>query len=257
MIDFHSHILPAIDDGPQSLLDSADMLDTSLALAFNTVVATPHLAEPLTPGYADQVGAAFRQVESLALSRGVRLVQGYEVRLVPQLAARLEQGEPITIGETKAVLVDLAIADWPLHAENSLFAMQVAGFQPILAHPERYPRIQNDPRLGSTLARRGVVLQVTIGSFANLFGRRSRRAAETLLRLGAVHLVATDAHSACGRLSAVRSGIIRLESLVGQDATRHLTETVPETLLAGHLCPHPLPVPSRAARFRVLPFARH
>ncbi len=240
MIDLHSHILPSIDDGAASTQMSLDMLDTASAMGFRTIVATPHLVERLAPAYESRVQDAFRDIQACAHEKGIELISGFEVRLLPDLPKRLLCGEPIALGQSRAVLIDLPFIDWPYYVDNVLFEVQTAGFQPILAHPERYPKIQNDPSIGLKLAERGIALQVTIGSFSGIFGKRAKRTAEELIALGAVHLVAADAHSAGHRLAAVPQGLQRLAELVGDDAFQTLTGASPRALLAGG--PFPIPV---------------
>lgn len=251
VIDMHAHILPSIDDGAANLDVSVEMLDAAAGMGFRTIVATPHLTEPLTPAYAVAVREAFRQVEGHAGQREIELLTGFEVRLTPDLPLRLRQGEPVTLGQGRVVLVDLPFFDWPPNVETTLFEVQTAGFLPILAHPERYPTIQEDPALGARLAERGIALQVTIGSFSGVFGKQARRAAEELLALRAVHLVATDAHSAGHRMAAVPEGLRRLENLAGDHNVQHLTLHGPDALLRQGVLQEPItPLLKPAGRLR-------
>lgn len=252
MIDLHCHVLPSVDDGAASLEVSRDMLTASRAAGFRTVLATPHLVERLTLDYERLVRNAFDQVEPIADELGLRLIRGYEIRLTPDLPARLAHGEAVTLGAGRAVLVDFSFLEWPHFVDDTLFAVQVAGYQPVLAHPERYPDIQKDPTRGRQLADRGIAMQVTISSLVGVFGQRARRAAEELLALGAVHLVATDAHSAGHRMAAVPEGLRRLEQLVGPDQARRLLQDTPQALLTGAALPQPVTSLDRGWRFRHL-----
>ena len=231
MIDMHSHLLPSLDDGARSLRVAVEMLAAAKGLGIRTIVATPHLTAPLNHDYADQVRAAFRRVDQHARAMEIELLSGFEVRLSPDLPSRLRAGEPITLGKSKIVLVDLACIDWPYFADYTLFNIQISGFQVILAHPERYPNIQRDPKIGLNLAQRGIAMQVTIGSFSGVFGKQAKRAAEALVKMGAVHLVATDAHSAGHRMAAVPEGLRRLNALVGRENLIQLTVDAPKLLL--------------------------
>lgn len=237
MIDIHSHILPSIDDGAATLSVSIEMLDAARRLGFHTIVATPHLLDRLSPDYDRNVRNTHLEIESEARVRDITLLRGFEVRLVPDLPGRLRAGEPITLNDGKIVLVDLPFIQWPHYTDSTLFEIQAAGFLPVLAHPERYPEVQRDPSSCVALASRGIGLQLTIGSFSGAFGKSSRRAAESLLELGAAHLVATDAHSAGHRMAAVPAGLRRLNELVGLEGIRQLLDVGPQMLLGGQLPP--------------------
>jgi protein-tyrosine phosphatase len=98
------------------------------------------------------------------------------------------------------------------------------------------------------LAERGIALQVTIGSFGGVFGKRAKRAAEQLIGLGAVHLAATDAHSAGHRLAAVPEGLRRLQELVGAENLQQLALHTPKALLNGGMLPSPITPPVKRSR---------
>jgi protein-tyrosine phosphatase len=229
VIDIHSHILPEIDDGALSLDDSVAMLDEMARLGFHTIVATPHLTGELTAAYDDAVTRAHDAVRPLAAERGIELVRGFEIRLSPDLPTRLRGGEPITIGDSTAVLVDLPPSGWLYDLDEVLFNVQASGFQPVLAHPERYPMLQKRPRHGRELAERRGLLQVTVGNYDRLLGRWAKKAAEALLHARAVHVVATDAHSAMDRLLSVLPALRRSERPVGTAALQPPSPPVRQT----------------------------
>lgn len=241
MIDLHLHLLSGVDDGATSMAVTEAMLDRAHRWGFHTLVATPHLVDPLTGAYQSHIDGVLAETQGLAETRQIEVLLGYEVVLTPELPRRLTAGEPITLAGSRAVLVELPFTAWPHHAETTMFALQTAGYRPILAHPERYMTLKDDPDRGIELADRGVMLQVTIASLASLFGKRVQHTAETWLRAGAVDLVATDAHSAGHRLSAVPKGLARLERIVGAAEVRRLTVDVPGALLQD------APLPPRVA----------
>lgn len=251
MIDIHSHLLPGVDDGAPNVQASIDMLDAYVANGFVTVATTPHLMGRLDPAYRTTIDDAFAQVEPLARERGISLVRGFEIRLEPDLPKQLRRGEPIALGDTNVVLVDLPFTEWPMYADSTLFAVQTAGYRVVLAHPERYPGIQDNPARATELVSRGIILQVTIGSFSGAFGKRAKRCAETLLDLGVVQVVATDAHSAGHRMAAVPAGMDRLRKLVGQQQLETLTVLAPAMLLNGDGAPPPVRPVSTSWRERI------
>lgn len=240
MIDLHIHLLAGVDDGAASPEVTGLMLQRARDLGFRTLVATPHLPGPLHERYRARVERAFDLARDLAAPLGVEVRLGFEAALTPDLPHRLERGEPATLGGSKAVLVDLPFGGWPHHADDTFFALQTAGYTPVLAHPERYADVQRDPMRVVDLAARGVLLQVTVGSLAGLFGKATRRTAEDLLRRGAIYVAATDAHSAGHRFGAVPDGLERLRELVGEAGVEQLLVTGPRALLSGDAVAAPL-----------------
>ncbi|MFL5760424.1 MAG: tyrosine-protein phosphatase [Thermomicrobiales bacterium] len=231
MIDLHSHILPGIDDGASTPDVSMHMLQIAQRLGLTAIVATPHLHERLDPTYQSRVNEAHATLREIASTFKIDLLLGFEASLTPDLDQRLLQGELSTIGKSTSVLVDVPFVGWPLHADESFFRVQAAGFRPVLAHPERYEEIQRNPERALDLVDRGVLLQVTAGSFAGMFGKPAQRTAEMLLRGNAIHVVASDAHSAGQRFMAVKPGLGRLRALAGSAAVELLTVSNPKAIL--------------------------
>jgi protein-tyrosine phosphatase len=242
MIDLHLHLLPGIDDGAASLDVSSGMLAEAQANGFGTLVATPHLSGVLTSQFRQQVDEAFAAVRELAGPFGIEVLLGFEVLLTPDLPRRLAQGERVTLAGSRAILVELPFTLWPSHTEQTLFDLQVAGYRPLLAHPERYHAVQEDPERAINAVERGAVLQITIGSLTGMFGRTARKTAEHLLESVDSVVVATDAHSAGKRLAAVEEGMQRLRHLVGDSFARACIVDGPRALLTD------APMPSRIDR---------
>jgi protein-tyrosine phosphatase len=241
MIDLHSHVLPGIDDGASSWVESDAMLRRWRALGFQTVVATPHLKQALDQGYLDRIEQAYAEVLALAAPLGVTVLRGFENLLSPDLPDQLLAGVPLSLGESKAVLVELPFRQWPHHADHTFFALQTAGFQPILAHPERYADVQRDPTLAVQLAERGIALQVNIGSLTGLYGKSARKTAETLFRRNAVALVASDAHGSGATFDHLERGLERVEELAGHQARVLLSDRARMLLDGQDRVPLPIP----------------
>ena len=248
MIDLHLHLLPGIDDGAQSIDESQAMLAGLRELGFRSVVATPHLLDRLHSEDQWRIAAAHAEVAAAAAAYGVNVALGYEVALTPDLPARLAAGEPVTLAGSRAILVELPVVGWPTYTESALFALQTAGYRPLLAHPERYAAVQQEPDLALDLVSRGILLQVTLGSFVGLFGKRAQKLAELLLRQQAIHILASDAHSAGHRLTAVAQARRRVVHLAGERAALALIDDNPRALLADLPLPD-VPAP-RAANGR-------
>ena len=242
MIDLHLHLLPAIDDGAQSIDVSRAMIERARDVGFDTLVTTPHLDGPLTGAYRARVAEAWSEVAPIAAASGIQVGQGYEIKLSPDLPHRLERGEPATLAGGRAVLVELPFVGWPNYTEQSLFDLQSAGFRPVLAHPERYVDAHRDVDRLVQLAEGGVAMQVTFASLAGVFGKQVQQVAEELLRRNATTVLATDAHSAGQRFELVEKGLAHARALIGFARVEQLTEDNPRALLRDEPLPNPMPL---------------
>lgn len=232
VIDLHNHLLPGLDDGAGSGDVTRRMLTQAAGMGYRTIVATPHLHDRLTDDYRAAVGERLVAVQRSAESVGVTVMSGYEVFLTPDLPRRLAEGESSGLAGTRSILVELPFVGWPTYTEATLFALQAAGYRPVLAHPERYQAVQKDPRVAIILAQRGVLLQLTLRSLV-ASSRQARTTSAELLAAGAIALVASDAHGDDHRLASVPDGLRRLEELVGREGTERIVRDNPRAVLDG------------------------
>jgi protein-tyrosine phosphatase len=213
-VDLHTHVLPAIDEGARDDAAALTMLRLAAADGTRVLVATPH-------GAACQRERVIHEVERLAdLARAadipLRLLAGSEQRLTADLPTRLRAGEVATIADTPWLLVELALdASWPTWFDEAIYAAQTAGAWPILAHAERYPAVQRAPHMLLDAAAAGVLIQINAATLLGRSGASARRAAEHLLRLRLVHLIASDAHSPDRRPPLLAEAFARVDALCG------------------------------------------
>ena len=245
MIDLHSHILPALDDGVADIEQSVAMARAMVADGVEVVVATPHVRDdyPTTPR---QMQDALERSRDAIAAAGVPLtvLPGGEIAIdaLVQLSAADRAAFGLG-GRESLLLVETPYYGWSTAIALSLNALLEQAITPVLAHPERNPTVQDRPELLEPLVRAGCVVQLTAASFEGRFGRRAAAVARDLVERGLGHVVASDAHTPDGR-----GGLGRLGATIEDDALAHwLTAVVPAALLAGEPIVEP-PVARRRQR---------
>jgi protein-tyrosine phosphatase len=256
MIDLHCHLLWGLDDGPRELSESIELARVAVAAGTEVIVATPHIRHDhpfeieALQERADELRAALAS-EGLALQ--VRL--GGEVSI--DKARELDDNElrAVALGSGPYVLVESPYVPVEELLEGTLLDLQLRGFRPVLAHPERSPCFVNDTHRVSALVRSGVLCSVSAGSVTGQFGRRVRRIALDLLRGGLVHNLASDAHDAGRRPPGLEKAVAAIGTeLQSQPSLGDwLTRAVPASLLEGKRPPRPDPPSRRRIR---LPLSR-
>jgi protein-tyrosine phosphatase len=225
MIDLHSHLLPGVDDGAVDLSLSLAMARAYVADGVTVVACTPHIL----PGLYDNSGPAIReataQLQRILQDEGIplKLVTGADNHVVSSFVAELRSGQLLSLGDTRYVLVEPPHHVPPPRLEELFFNVLVAGYVPVLTHPERLTWINTHYQAIERLFRAGTWMQITAGSLSGGFGKTARYWAERMLDEGLVHIIATDAHDldqrppqlSLGReLAARRVGAIEAENLV-------------------------------------------
>jgi protein-tyrosine phosphatase len=247
MIDLHAHILPGLDDGPQTTEAALAMARVATAAGTRAIATTCHInhlfgVEPadLEAG-REALSARFEQ-ERIELE----LLAGGEI--APERLPDLDDATlaRLTLGGGPYVLLECPFSPVGDTLDRMVADLQGRGFGVLLAHPERSPTFQHDPSRLGALVDRGAYAQVTTGSFTGRFGETARRTATTMLASGFVHVLASDAHDAVHRPPDLRAAGL-------DDAqTEWMAQAAPAAIVAGAELPERPPLPrSRGVRSRL------
>ncbi len=244
MFDLHSHLLPGIDDGSPDLETSLAMARAYADQGVECVACTPHILPGLYHNTGPQIRQAVAELQLRIEDAGIplRLVTGADNHIVPDFVDGLKRGHLLTLGDTAYVLVEPPHHVAPARLDDLFFDILLAGYIPVLTHPERLSWIESKYEVIEKLAARGVWMQITSGALLGRFGRRPRYWAERMLEEGLVHILATDAHNMRARPPDLLEGRIRAEELAGAAEAQHLVVTRPGGALLNKLSkdmPHP------------------
>lgn len=236
MIDLHTHILPALDDGARTLDEALAMACIALADGITCLAATPHDMGTL-PDYPNRVKERMAEVQAALREEGIELhlVMGSELYAVPDLATRLRAGRALTLGGSRYFLLEFPLTDLPIYAAQLIFETQAAGFTPIVAHPARNAAIQRDPNRLYELVERGVLAQITSGSLTGIFGPQVQATARALVKHNLVHFIASDAHGTGYRAPRLSEAVDAVAELMGREVAQAMVTTRPQTILANQL----------------------
>jgi protein-tyrosine phosphatase len=225
--------LPGVDDGPATLGDALALARSLVQEGVQVAVATPHYNDeyPHRPAreIIERVSDLQRELDRYAIP--LRLLAGHEALIQPGLASDVQSGRIATLNGSRYLLLELWNSIWLPETERVIFELRALGIVPVLAHPERYHAIQQDSNRLKALLDQGVLAQLTAGSLVGLQGKTARKCAETLLKRGLVHCIASDAHGPGRRPPAIHQGMQVAERIVGRVQAGHLIETYPAALV--------------------------
>lgn len=215
-VDVHAHLLPGVDDGPADEESSLAMLERAAADGTRVIAATPHAGRCPPEAIIAGVERLNRRAEQAGLE--IRVVVGCEYPLSRDLVEHHRKGDLVTLNGTPYVLVEfITWVEWPPYFAQAVYELQLEGFIPVLAHPERYPPVQRRPELLVEAVRAGVVLQLNAGSLLGQYGPVTRRTAEQLVRARLAHVIASDAHDPKRRPPTLAEAFQRASQLAGEE----------------------------------------
>lgn len=236
MVDLHCHLLPGVDDGAKNQEMSFQMARMAAASGVRQMVCTPHCTagdrqmQKRMDWIVRAVGlfnAAFVR-ENIPLT----LYPGMELLCNSCLAETLDRGEVIPLAAHSGCLLIEFCFDVRLPAiERAVALVKSAGYTPMLAHPERYPVVWEQPECLDIWAREGCLLQLDKDSVLGRFGGHCARTAHWALRHGTVYAIASDAHDARTRTPGMGRAIDCINSLYGENLAEKLMAKNPQNIL--------------------------
>jgi len=196
-VDIHSHILPGIDDGSPNVEASIGFLNRLRALGLTVSFATPHVFKEMYPNDAETIGTALRHLQTATktLLPEFQLDAAAEYMMDTDFVHLYRGGSLLTLPGNH-VLVEMSYAAENPEIDRHLFELQVNGYTPILAHPERYVYYHDHPERYQRLKDQGCLFQLNLLSPSGYYGTSVRKAAKWLLKRGMADLVGTDLHHA-------------------------------------------------------------
>jgi len=235
IVDFHNHLLPAVDDGAADEDESRAALVKMVEAGVTSLIVTPHFEAVLQlrpedfAARLEELDAAWSRFQPLSIEAGIAPYRAVELRLDlahPDLSdARLRlAGGPF-------VLCEFAWFTIPPRSERVLAAIRGDGWIPVVAHPERYEGMDEALEVTGRWIAAGALLQVNGASLLGRYGERARRTATALLTRGRAHYVCSDYHAKGS--PRIREYVAELERIVGPAAAARLVRKNPARLLRG------------------------
>lgn len=193
--DIHLHVIPGIDDGAQDV-DSAITLVTDLAeMGIKHIIATPHVTAVTFENTRQSIAGPFEELRTAMDARGlseIELKHAAENRIDELFIRNLNNNDFITY-PNKYILIENPFVQEPWDLENTIFELKVRGYNPIMAHPERFVYYLTKPKRLEELHRH-IPFQVNLLSLAGHYGKTIKKFAEKLAEAGMIDLIGTDTH---------------------------------------------------------------
>lgn len=249
MIDIHCHILPGLDDGPQSNYLFINMAKEAVKSGITHIYATPHhLSRSYDNGKNKIVNLV--QLANLRLNKEnipLKIHSGQEIRIHHDFFKSLSTGELLTFDNNgKYILLELPTDEVPRYIFELIYELYVHGITPIIAHPERNRELLKNPNLLFQMVDDGALTQITASSILGHFGRRIKSFTGLIIEQNLAHFIASDAHNIKTRGFFLREAYEQIRKIYGPSQTFFFIENA-ESLLNNKsvISINPLPIRKR------------
>lgn len=196
--DLHAHLVPGIDDGAPDVVTSLELIRGLRSLGFTNLIATPHIFWEIYPNTPEIITAASGELQQKMAEEKLQIPfkAAAEYYIDEHFDSELKAKKPLLTIKDNLVLVEFSMLTAPFDLQELLFEMQVQGYQPLIAHPERYIYLRNNKEFYDELKNWGCLFQLNLMSIAGHYGRAVQELAAYLIQKEAYDYAGTDLHSA-------------------------------------------------------------
>jgi len=222
-VDIHSHLIPAIDDGSKSMQESIAIIKEFKKLGFKKLITTPHIMHHRFPNSSEIILSGVTEVQNELEKQGIdiKLEAASEYYLDEHFMQLLKKRDLLTFGDNY-LLFELSYAMKPANLLELIYEMEVAGYQPVLAHPERYLYLHDNFAIYEKLKERNVLFQLNLNSFSGYYSKAVQKVAMKILEKGWIDFIGSDTHklSQLGHFSKNYKGKI-IEKIFEKNSIRN------------------------------------
>ena len=197
-VDMHSHLIPGIDDGSPDIETSIELIKGLQNLGYKKLITTPHILWDVYPNTSEIITQGVADLKQAVADAGVEIEihAAAEYFIDEHFEDLLKNKVPLLPISGNMVLVEFSMVTAPMDLQQTLFEMQIQGYQPIIAHPERYVYLNHRKHFFDELKEAGCLFQLNILSLGGYYGKGVQELAEYLLKQNLYSFAGTDLHGA-------------------------------------------------------------
>ncbi len=223
MIDFHSHILPNIDDGSRNMEMSTKILEEAKQVGFTKIISTSHYIEQY---YETDENTRIELLEDLRKNTqnlGIELYLGNEIYVSNEIVQFIKSKKASTINNTRYVLFELPLNVKPMNAKEVVYRLIENGYIPVIAHPERYSYVKEDILYAKELAEMGTLFQSNYGSIIGLYGGKAKDTLKKLLKEDLIQFLGSDVHRPEQIYPKIPKALKKFRKILSEEKLEQLT----------------------------------
>ena len=233
MIDFHTHIIPNIDDGSRNIEETFNLIQEAKEVGFEGIVLTSHYIENYYETDVPERDIWVKAISDNLKNKGIEtnLYLGNEIYMSENMMNLLIDGKASTINNSSYVLFEMPLNAEPMNLYDVIYSLQENKLIPVLAHPERYSFIQKEPELVYDLIEKGVLMQANYGSILGQYGEKAEIIVRRFFENNIIHFLGSDVHRQNSIYKKIPHAIEKIKDIVGEDKLRELTTINPRLAL--------------------------
>lgn len=233
MIDIHAHIIPKIDDGADSFEEAYMMFLQAHDAGFTDIIATSHYIEGHFEADVIKRHAWIEAMNKVLNENKVnlKLHSGNEIYITQNLIKLIKDKKASTLANSKYVLFELPMNNNVKYLNEMIFEIKALGMIPVIAHPERYTYVQENPNILISLIEQGALFQANYASIVERYGKHAKNTVKKLLKANMIHFLGTDSHKKNDIYSKMNEIMIELGKVISSEKIEELSTINPRHIL--------------------------
>ena len=231
MIDIHSHIVYGVDDGSKSIEDTVYMLKEAKKVGFTDIICTPHYMEDYYEVPCKDILERISNIKKLTEGINIKIHQGNEIYATENIINLMNTNKVASLNNNKYVLIEFPMQTKPINMDQVIYLLLQEGKIPVIAHPERYNYVRENPNMLLEYIDQGVLFQSNYGSIIGMYGSEIKETAKKLLTHNMIHFLGSDNHRINTVYKHIPEVLNILEKWIGKEKTLELTTENPSYVL--------------------------
>lgn len=226
MIDIHNHLLPELDDGPQTQKETLEICKAAEELEVHKIVATPHYWEGEYEPKRKKILSKISEINNKLKKKNIQveILPGQEVFITENIVDKIKTEDLLHINNSKYILLEIPMSHIPDYLEQLFYDLRVMGYKPIVAHPERNKEVIKNPDILYKWVKNGIIFQLNAGSLFGVYGSDVKKTALELVDNYLVQVIASDCHGkSMAGLEWVARAQRKLEDICGSYTIQFFT----------------------------------
>ncbi len=226
LTDIHCHMLPFVDDGPDSVMEAKALLAESYEQGVRRIIVTPHYRPEMFETPIKRIRYSYSRMKEIAAEMGIRMRLGCEFYRNEHLVSLLRERERPSLAGSRYVLIEFSTNDLFQTIHNSVYELLTNGYKPVIAHIERYACCGEIEKI-QELRALGASIQINAGAVLGNAGRHTRRYCKKLMQADLIDFIASDTHDTKNRRPNLGECAAFVEKKMGKEYAFRIFVTNP------------------------------
>lgn len=233
MIDVHSHVIPAVDDGSANVEETFEMIKEAKNAGVTDIILTSHFLLNHYEAETNELVFWKDKLQEVLDKQGIniKLHSGMEIYISNQMEDLIKNKRLLTLANSRYMLIELPMGSTIQYLDHVLYLLESLGIKPIIAHPERYKYVQDNPDILQEYKDKGALIQCNYASVLGIYGSSAKKTVKKILKSGYVDFLGSDCHKQKQIYTVIPDAVKKIKKITGDSEFKKISTLNPQKIL--------------------------